>query len=150
MLAPVVQLRAAALARPIAAVPRALFSTKYSDSHEYIRVDGDVAFIGITDFAQSALGDVVYVELPDEGDDFEAGEAFGSVESVKAASEVYLPVDGTITDTNTELEDNPALVNESPTEDGWFVQIKIDDKSQLDGLMDKAAYDKMCAEEGDH
>ena len=149
---PAVAARPAAWARPACASfssTRSILDTKFSETHEYIRVDGDVAYVGITDFAQNALGDVVYVDLPEEGDDFEAGESFGSVESVKAASEVYLPVDGTITEANTELEDNPGLVNESPDEDGWFVQIKISDPGQLDGLLDKAAYDKLCAEE-DH
>ena len=128
---------------------RSILDVKYTASHEWIRLDGDTAFVGITDYAADALGDVVYVDLPEEDDDYEAGESFGSVESVKAASEVYLPVDGTITEANTELEDNPGLVNESPDEDGWFVQIKISDPGQLDGLLDKAAYDKLCAEE-DH
>ena len=136
-----------AAARPAFSTTRGALDTKYTATHEYIRVDGDTAYVGITDFAQNALGDVVYVDLPEEGDEFDAGEAFGSVESVKAASEVYLPVDGEITAANEELDDNPGMVNESPDENGWFVQIKISDASQLDGLLDKAAYDKQCAEE---
>ena len=117
---------------------------KYAESHEWVKVEGGEATIGITDFAQNALGDVVYCEIPDEGDEFEAGEAFGSVESVKAASDVYLPVDGEILEGNEALGDSPALVNESAMEEGWFVKIKIADASQLDALMDEAAYKAAC------
>ena len=126
---------------------RSILDVKYTASHEWIRLDGDTAFVGITDYAADALGDVVYVDLPEEDDDYEAGESFGSVESVKAASEVYLPVDGTITAVNEELDEAPKLVNESPFEDGWFVQIKVSDEGQLDGLLDKAGYDKVVAAE---
>ena len=122
-----------------AATTRCL-STKYTESHEWISVDGSTGTIGISDHAQKSLGDVVYVELPEVGDEFEASEAFGSVESVKAASDVYVPVSGAIVETNGTLEDTPGLVNESAGGDGWFVKIKIEDASELDGLMDEDAY----------
>lgn len=113
---------------------------RYTDHDEWVRVDGDELVIGITDFAQDQLSDIVYVELPEVGDHLDKGEAFGVVESVKAASDVYMPVDGEIVATNAELEDAPETVNESPYGDGWFVRIRPDDISQLDALMDSGAY----------
>jgi len=100
--------------------------------------------VGITDHAAEALGDVVYVDLPEEGDSFDAGESFGSVESVKAASDVYLPVSGEVMESNDALGDEPGLVNTSPFEEGWFVKIKITDDTVLDTLMDEAAYKAHC------
>ncbi len=119
---------------------------KYSEDHEWVKVDGDTVTIGITEFAQSELGDIVFVELPDEGDEIEKGEDFGSVESVKTVSELYAPVSGEVIEINEELEDSPELVNESPYEEAWMLKIKISDESQLDELMDAAAYDEMTGQ----
>uniref|UniRef100_A0A7S2V4N2 Glycine cleavage system H protein n=1 Tax=Fibrocapsa japonica TaxID=94617 RepID=A0A7S2V4N2_9STRA len=120
------------------------FSTKYAPSHEWIKVDGDIGTVGITAHAADQLGDVVYVELPDEGADFSKGESFGSVESVKAASDVYTPVSGEIVAANEALSDTPGTVNESAEGDGWFMKIKLSDPSELDDLMDLEAYQKHC------
>lgn len=119
---------------------------KYSEDHEWVKVDGDTVTIGITEFAQSELGDIVFVELPDEGDEIEKGEDFGSVESVKTVSELYAPVSGEVIEINEELEDSPELVNESPYEEAWMLKIKLSDESQLDELMDAAAYDEMTGQ----
>lgn len=116
-------------------------STYYAESHEYIKVDSGVGTIGITAHAADALGDIVFCELPDVGTDLDKGETFGSVESVKAASDVYSPASGEVVEANEELESNPSLVNESPLDDGWFMKIKLSDESELEGLMDQAAYD---------
>lgn len=118
------------------------FSTKFSQSHEYLKVDGATGTVGITDHAQDALGDIVYVDLPSVGDSFEAGESFGSVESVKAASDVYMPVSGTVVEINEQLDDEPGLVNQAAETDGWFVKIEIADAADVDSadLMDEAAY----------
>nr|CAB3248600.1 glycine cleavage system H protein, mitochondrial-like [Phallusia mammillata] len=123
--------------------------TYYSDSHEWLRVDGDTGTIGITDHAQSKLGDIVFVELPEVGTSFEKDESFAVIESVKAASDLMMPVTAEITDSNTALQDTPELVNNSPTEDGWIVKVKLSDTSELNNLMDKAAYDKMASEDSD-
>ena len=127
--------------------PRACFTTYFTESHEWIDVNDGVGTIGISDFAQKALGDVVYVELPEIGDAFDAEEAFGSVESVKAASDVYVPVGGEIIEVNDSLADSPNLVNDSPTSDGWFVKVKIEDEGELDGLLDEAAYQELIDNE---
>lgn len=121
-------------------------STYYLESHEYIKVEGEEGVVGITDFAQNALGDVVYVELPEVGESFDAGDSFGSVESVKAASDVYLPVNGEITATNDGLDENPGLCNEDAMGEGWFVKIKIEDTEALSELMDQESYDKYLAD----
>ena len=118
---------------------------RYSKDHEYIRVEGDVGTVGITDHAQEQLGDVVFVELPDVGRKVKAGEQTAVVESVKAASEIYAPVSGEIIAANADLAGSPAMVNEDPMGKAWFVKIKLADKSELDKLMDKAAYDKFVA-----
>ena len=115
---------------------------KYSKEHEWVRVDGDVATVGITDYAQGQLGDVVYVELPAVGKQVEQDKEAAVVESVKAASEVYAPISGEVVAVNAALADAPGTVNEAPTGDGWFFKLKITDKKQLDGLMDEAAYQK--------
>lgn len=115
-------------------------STKFTEDHEWITVDGDVATVGITAYAAEQLGDVVFVELPDVGKTVSKGDEFAVVESVKAASEVYAPVDGEIVEVNGELEGEPAKVNEEPTAGGWFVKFKLSDASQLEGLMNEAAY----------
>ena len=114
---------------------------RYSKDHEWIAVDGDVATIGITHHAQEQLGDVVFVELPAVGAAVVSGTQAAVVESVKAASEVYAPVTGEVTAVNKELEGDPAMVNRSAETDGWFMKVKLADPSELDGLMDKQAYD---------
>ena len=113
---------------------------RYSQSHEWVKADGDTARIGITDYAQDQLGDIVFVELPDVGESFEKGAEFGTVESVKAVSELYLPVSGEIAAINESLEDAPELINNTPFSDGWMIEVELDDASQLDALMDKDAY----------
>ena len=113
---------------------------RYSKDHEWVRLDGDVATVGITPYAQEQLGDVVFVELPDAGKALEAGKEAAVVESVKAASEVYAPVTGTVTESNQTLPDNPALVNSDPMGEGWFFKLKVANAGALDGLMDEAAY----------
>lgn len=117
--------------------------TLFTKDHEYIVVDGDAGLVGITEFAQGQLGDVVFVELPEIGVARKKGEQTAVVESVKAASEVYAPVAGEIIAINDELADNPALVNEDPHGKGWFFKIRIADAGELSGLLDKAAYDAL-------
>ena len=116
----------------------------YSESHEYVRVEGDFAYIGITDYAQNALGNVVYVDMPEVDDEIEAEEEFGAVESVKAASDLVAPVSGTIVEVNDKLEDEPDALNADAFEN-WIVKVELSDKSQLDGLMDAKAYEEFCA-----
>jgi glycine cleavage system H protein len=113
---------------------------RYQESHEWIRVEGEEGVIGISDYAQSELNDVVYVELPEVGDLLEKGDEFGSVESVKASSELYMPVGGEVIAINEELEDSPELVNEDPFGTGWMVRIRLDDPSETDDLLDAEAY----------
>ena len=117
----------------------------YSESHEYVRVEGDQAFIGITDYAQHALGNVVYVDLPEVDDEIAAGEEFGAVESVKAASDIIAPVSGTIVEVNDALDDKPELLNEDAFAN-WIVKVQLTDKSELDALMDAKAYEAFCAQ----
>jgi glycine cleavage system H protein len=117
---------------------------KYARTDEWMRIEGDTATIGITDYAQDALNDVVFVELPDVGDALDKGESFGVVESVKAASDLNMPVSGTVTEVNTALEDDPEVINASPYENGWIIKISLSDASQADDLMDAAAYDEYC------
>ncbi len=113
----------------------------YTKDHEYLRVEGDVATVGVTDFAQSQLGDIVFIELPEKGRSFAKGEGFATIESVKAASEVFAPVSGEVVDANAALEEAPAKVNEDPEGDGWFVKLKLSDKAELADLLDAAGYD---------
>ena len=120
-------------------------TTYYTSEHEWISVDGDVGTVGITKFAAEKLGDVVFVELPDAGKQVKKEADMAVVESVKAASYVYAPVSGEVTEANGAIVDEPAKVNEDPEGAGWFVKIKLADKGQLSGLMDKAAYDAFCA-----
>ena len=115
----------------------------YSESHEYVRVEGDFGFIGITDYAQHALGNVVYVDMPDVDDEVTAGEEFGAVESVKAASDLYSPVSGTVVEVNEALEDQPELINQDAFEN-WIIKVELSDKGELDNLMDAAAYAAFC------
>ena len=118
----------------------------YTNDHEWVKVEGEEAYIGITDFAQHNLGDIVYVELPEIDDEFDKEEAFSAVESVKAASDVYLPIDGKIVAVNEALIDDPALLNSDPY-DNWIVKIEMSDKSQIDELMTSEDYEKLLAEE---
>ena len=120
---------------------------KYSSEHEWIRVEGNLATIGITDYAQEELGDIVNVELPDEGDEIHKDEAFGAVESVKASSEVFSPVSGKIVEVNEPLMDAPEMINEDPYDEGWMVKVELSDSSELDELMDAAAYEQYIKEE---
>ncbi len=113
---------------------------KYTKDHEWSKLDGDIVTIGLSDYAQDQLGEIVFVELPEVGDSFSKGDEFGSVESVKAVSEVYIPISGEIVEINEALEDAPELVNEDCYEGGWIIKVKLSDPSQLDELMDKAAY----------
>ena len=115
----------------------------YSESHEYVRVDGDYGFIGITDYAQNALGNVVYVDMSEVDDEVTAGEEFGAVESVKAASDLMSPVSGTVVEVNEELEDQPELINQDAYEN-WIIKVALSDKSELDSLMDAKAYAAFC------
>jgi glycine cleavage system H protein len=117
----------------------------YSEDHEWVNVEGNSGTVGITDYAQNALGDIVFVEIPEIGDDFAKGDEVAVVESVKAASEIYSPVSGEITAVNAELEDNAALVNTSPNGDGWFFKISISDSSELESLLDEAGYENFIA-----
>ena len=114
--------------------------TKYTKDHEYIRMDGDVAIVGISDYAQSQLGDVVFVELPKLGKALSKGDEAAVVESVKAASEVYAPVSGEVTEINAALEGQPGAINEDPEGSGWFMKVKLSDPSELAGLMSEADY----------
>ncbi len=117
----------------------------YSESHEYVKVEGDFGFIGITDYAQHELGNVVYVDMPEVDDEVTAGEEFGAVESVKAASDLMCPVSGTVVEVNEALEDEPGLINKDAFEN-WIIKVELGDKSELEGLMDAAAYKAMIGE----
>lgn len=121
---------------------------KYTDEHEWVLVENELVTVGITDFAQDSLGDVVFVELPDVGTVLEAGKPFGVVESVKAVSDIYAPVSGEVVEVNEELPETPEVLNTSPYEDGWMIKIKISDASELNDLMDADAYQAYAEEEG--
>ena len=116
----------------------------YSESHEYVRVEGEYGYVGITDYAQNALGNVVYVDMPDVDDEVEAGEEFGAVESVKAASDLISPVSGTVVEVNEALDDQPELINQDAYEN-WIIKVEMSDKTELDNLMDAKAYEEFCA-----
>ncbi len=119
---------------------------KYARSDEWIRVAGNTATVGVSDYAQNELSDIVYVEMPGAGDTFTAGQSFGSVESVKAASDVYLPVGGVVAEVNAALTNRPELINQDPYGQGWIVKITLSNPADLDALMDAAAYQKYCEE----
>lgn len=123
---------------------------RYTKSHEWVKVDGDTVTMGVSDFAQSELGDITYLELPEPGESVTQSEPMGVIESVKAASDVYSPVTGEIVEANENVVDAPESVNSSPYEDAWLVKIKMSDPSQLDALMDSDAYEKFVEEEGGH
>ena len=113
---------------------------QYAESHEWAKAAGNVVKVGITDYAQDQLGDIVFVEMPDIGETFDKGAEFGTVESVKAVSELYMPVGGEIVAVNGALEDSPELINDTPYSEGWMIEVKADDLAELAGLMDKEAY----------
>ena len=115
----------------------------YSESHEYVKVEGEYGYIGITDYAQNTLGNVVYVDMPEVDDEIEAGEEFGAVESVKAASDLNAPVSGKVVEVNDKLEDTPELLNQDAYAN-WIVKVELSDTSELDKLMDSAAYEAFC------
>ena len=111
----------------------------YSESHEWVKVDGNIAIIGVSDFAQAEMGDITYVDVPAEGDEVSQGEEFGALESVKASSELYSPVSGVITEVNADLDATPELINEDPY-GAWIIKVEMSDKGELDSLLDAAAY----------
>ena len=113
---------------------------KYTKDHEWVRVEGNFAFVGITDYAQNELGDIVYIDIDCEGDSFEKEDVFGSVETTKTASDLFMPLSGTVVEINTELEDSPELVNESPYANGWMLKMEISDSSELDSLLSAQDY----------
>ena len=117
----------------------------YSESHEFVRVEGEFGFVGITDYAQNALGNVVYVDMPEVDDEVTAGEEFGAVESVKAASDLISPVSGTVVEVNEALEDTPELINQDAFEN-WIIKVELSDKTELDNLMEAAEYEAFCKE----
>ena len=120
---------------------------KYTEEHEWVLIEDEVVTVGITDFAQDQLGDVVFVELPEVGDQLELGKPLGVVESVKAVSDVYAPLSGEVVEINSELPDEPEMLNTSPYEDGWMVKIKLADSAELDDLMDAAGYQKFIEQD---
>lgn len=124
---------------------KVLENLRYADSHEWVMIDGDVATIGITDYAQHALGNIVYVDMPEAGDEVTVGEEFGAVESVKAASDLISPVSGEVIEVNEALEDSPELINEDAFVN-WIMKVKVSDASEIDSLLDAAAYAKVCEE----
>lgn len=125
---------------------KAIDGLYYSESHEFVKVEGEEAYVGITDFAQESLGNIVYVDMPEVDDDVTAGEDFGAVESVKAASDLLSPVSGTVTEVNDALEDSPELINEDAF-GNWIIKVTLSDKGELDGLMDAKAYEEFCAKQ---
>ncbi|MCM1029029.1 MAG: glycine cleavage system protein GcvH [Pseudoflavonifractor sp.] len=123
--------------------------TYYSPTHEYARVEGNIAYIGITDYAQHALGNIVYVDMPEQGDDVTAGEDFGAVESVKAASDLIAPVSGAVIESNELLLDNPRLLNDDPVKN-WIIKVEMTSPDELDALLDEAGYKALCEAEAKH
>jgi glycine cleavage system H protein len=118
---------------------------KYTSDHEWIKIDGDFAYVGITDFAQGELGDIVYVEIETEGETLAKGDVFGTVEAVKTVSDLFMPISGTVEEINSELESTPETVNQDPYEKGWMIKIKISDTSELDDLMSADDYKSVTA-----
>ena len=121
-------------------------NVKYTNEHEWIRIEGDEAYVGITDYAQSQLGDIIFVDIPTEGETLEKGETFGSIEVVKTVSDLFLPIGGEILEVNPALEENPELVNKDPYGEGWIVKIKPTDASEADDLLDAEAYKQLINE----
>ena len=124
---------------------KVLADRRYADSHEWVKLDGDIATVGISDYAQHAMGDITYVDMPETGDEVSKGEDFGAVESVKAASDLISPVSGEVVEVNEELEDQPELLNEDPYAN-WIIKVKVSDPSEIDSLMDAEEYKKICEE----
>ncbi len=122
---------------------KVLEGLKYAESHEWVKVEGDIAVIGISDFAQHSMGDLSYVDMPSVGDEVAAGEEFGAVESVKAASDLISPVSGTVIEVNEALEDEPELLNEDPYAN-WIIKVQMSEPGEVDSLLDDAAYEKLC------
>lgn len=120
-------------------------SRHFTEDHEWVDVDGDIAIIGITDYAQAQLGDIVFIELPEEGKNFDRGDDAAVVESVKAASDVYAPISGEVIEVNSALEDDPALVNSDAEEEGWFFKLRLSDPSQFNSLMNETTYNEYIA-----
>jgi glycine cleavage system H protein len=116
---------------------------KYTKDHEWIRIDGEVATVGVTDYAQGELGDVVFIEIETEGEELDKEEVFGTIEAVKTVSDLFMPVGGKVTEVNEKLEDAPDLVNKDPYGEGWLIKIKMNDASQLDELMDTKGYEEL-------
>ncbi len=116
---------------------------KYTQEHEWVQVEGDCGIVGVTDHAASELGDIVYVDLPETGAEFSAGDSVGSIESVKAVADLFLPVSGEIIEINDALDGDPSLVNSSPMDDGWMIKVRLADPSELDSLMDAKAYEDL-------
>jgi glycine cleavage system H protein len=116
---------------------------KYTKEHEWIKIDGDIATVGITDFAQGELGDVVYLDIESEGDDIDQGDTFGTIEAVKTVSDLYMPVSGTVTEVNDQLENEPEIVNKEPYGNGWLIKIKMKDQSELSDLLDASSYSEL-------
>lgn len=123
---------------------------RYAKSHEYVHLEGDIGTVGITDYAQKELGDVVFVELPQVGSELEAGDELGSIESVKAVSELFSPVSGEVVEINEALAENPALINTDPYGDGWMIRIKVSDATEVDELMTAEEYDEYLEKESGH
>ncbi|MBX6341186.1 MAG: glycine cleavage system protein GcvH [Thermomicrobiaceae bacterium] len=123
---------------------------RYTKTHEWVKVDGDTATIGVSDFAQSELGDITYLELPEPGTQVTQGEPLGVIESVKAASDIYAPISGEVVESNQRVVDSPELVNSSPYEEAWLVRVRMSDPSQLDSLMDAEAYEQFANEQAGH
>ena len=122
---------------------KVLNDVRYAESHEWVRIEGEFAYVGISDYAQHALGNIVYVDMPEVGDEVEQGEEFGAVESVKAASDLFSPISGEVVEINEALEDAPELVNEAAYEN-WIMKVKFNDAAELDNLLDAEAYAKIC------
>ena len=116
---------------------------KYTKDHEWVHIDNDIATIGVTDFAQSELGDIIFIEFPNQGDVFKQHESVGTLEAVKTVADIYSPVSGSIVEINSDLDSNPELINSDPYNDGWIVKIKIEDSSEIDGLLDLDSYNEL-------
>ena len=119
---------------------------RYTEDHEWVEVEDDIATIGITDYAQSELGDIVFVELPETGKSFKAGDVLGTIESVKAVSEIFSPVSGSVVEVNETLNDKPEVINEDPNGAGWYCRIQLDDPAEIDGLMDAQGYEELIGQ----
>ncbi len=120
---------------------------KYSEEHQWVQVEDDIAMIGISDFAQEQLGEIVFLELPEVGDQLKSGKSYGVVESAKTASDLYAPISGEVIEVNVELPDSPEIINTSPYEEGWMVKVKLFDHTELDDLLDAASYEEMIEDE---